>query len=140
MIVYTDSSVVSRRLLQEPGGLQGWETWERAASCGLLRVEVRRTINRGRLEGALDDERVAALIEALISFEEILDWVEIDDLLLARAGQPTATHLKTLDAIHLAAADAYREQLARPVVFATHDRQQALGARALGFEVIGVDA
>ncbi len=82
---------------------------------------------------------MAALIEALTGFEEILDWVEIDDLLLARAGQPTATHIKTLDAIHLAAADAYREQLGRPVIFATHDRQQALGARALGFEVIGVE-
>ena len=48
------------------------------------------------------------------------------------------TTLGTLDAIHLASALVLREEVP-DLVFATHDRQPAIGARALGFEVIGVD-
>jgi hypothetical protein len=44
----------------------------------------------------------------------------------------------TLDAIHLASAVTLRDGLNEDLVFATHDRQQAIGARALGFEVIGI--
>jgi hypothetical protein len=46
--------------------------------------------------------------------------------------------LKTFDAIHVATAIVWRERRAPDLVFATHDRQQARAARALGFEVLGV--
>lgn len=48
---------------------------------------------------------------------------------------PTAT--RTLDAIHLATALIPSERERADLVFARHDAQQALAARALGFECSG---
>ncbi len=47
------------------------------------------------------------------------------------------TVVKTLDAIHLNSALLFQESREEKVVFATHDTRQAMGAKALGFEVIG---
>jgi hypothetical protein len=49
-----------------------------------------------------------------------------------------ATPVKTLDALHLASALLWRERSGDPLVFATHDPQQARAARALGFDCAGV--
>jgi hypothetical protein len=49
---------------------------------------------------------------------------------------PTA--VKTLDALHLSSALLLAERRRTPVVFATHDGQQAVAARALGFDCAGV--
>ena len=46
------------------------------------------------------------------------------------------TVVKTLDAIHLASAMFLAERSSEEVVFATHDRQQSLAARALGFRCV----
>ena len=46
--------------------------------------------------------------------------------------------LRTLDAIHLATALAWREARHPGLIVATHDPQLALAARACGFEVVGV--
>jgi hypothetical protein len=45
--------------------------------------------------------------------------------------------LGSLDAIHLATAELWRETRGQEIVFATHDRALGLGARASGFKVIG---
>ena len=65
------------------------------------------------------------------------DWeritaVPVDQLCLDRAAELGRTQpLRTVDAIHLAAAD----RLPRPVTFATADPRQIPVALALGFEV-----
>jgi hypothetical protein len=46
--------------------------------------------------------------------------------------------LGTLDAIHLATADLWRESNPGDLLVATHDRALALAARASGFKVAGV--
>jgi predicted nucleic acid-binding protein len=66
------------------------------------------------------------------------DWdafnvVPVDDRCLARATDVGTTYgLRTVDAIHLAAAD----RLPRPTHFLTFDRHQIPGALALGLQVI----
>ena len=66
------------------------------------------------------------------------DWaamtvVPVDDRCLARAVELGATFgLRSVDAIHLAAAD----RLPTPVTFVSFDRHQLPAAAALGFEVI----
>ena len=66
------------------------------------------------------------------------DWaafvvIPVDDRCLARATEIGAAYgVRTVDAIHLAAAD----RLPRPVRFLTFDRRQIPGAVGLGFEVI----
>jgi hypothetical protein len=46
------------------------------------------------------------------------------------------TIVKTLDAIHLASAIVIRERRGIELLFATHDTQQAIAARALGFTTL----
>ena len=53
----------------------------------------------------------------------------------APAGSVTIpTIVKTLDAIHLASALVIRERRGVELIFCTHDVQQTIAARALGFE------
>ena len=66
------------------------------------------------------------------------DWdafwvVPLDDRCLARAVELAATYgVRTVDAIHLAAAD----RLPRPLRYLTLDRRQIPAAAALGFDVV----
>ncbi|MFN8620425.1 MAG: type II toxin-antitoxin system VapC family toxin [Chloroflexota bacterium] len=62
--------------------------------------------------------------------------VPVDPECLARAADIGCEHgVRTLDALHLAAAD----RLPRPVTFLTFDRRQAAAARRLGLAVAGID-
>jgi len=103
-----------------------------------MAVEVRRTIDRLRLERALDDEEVADAHYELSIAVRMVSLIEITPEVLRRASQPMPTVVKTLDAIHLASALLFAERTNTDVLFGTHDRSQALAARALGFEVVGV--
>jgi hypothetical protein len=46
------------------------------------------------------------------------------------------TIVRTLDAVHLASAIVLRERRNMDLQFATHDAQQAIAARALGFTTV----
>jgi predicted nucleic acid-binding protein len=138
MIVYLDTSAALRVLLQQPNHLPNWGKWERAYSSELLGVEARRVIDRLRLESALDDAGVAAAQQSLEHLERSIGRIALTRTVLRRAAQPMGTVVRTLDAIHLASALLFQERRAARLVFATHDQQQAVGARALGFECVGV--
>jgi predicted nucleic acid-binding protein len=64
------------------------------------------------------------------------DLFDITSDVLIRAGEPFVAPLKTLDAIHLATAIGCRKETG-DLAFATHDKQLARAARALGFAVLG---
>jgi hypothetical protein len=64
--------------------------------------------------------------------------VELDRPILVRASQPLSTVLRTLDAIHLASAIAWRDQAEADLTMATHDGALAMAARAHGLPVIGM--
>lgn len=138
MNVYLDSSTVLRVLLRQPKPLAIWGRWERAYASALLHVEACRVIDRLRLEGALDDDGVADARVALARIESALSTVPLSPAVADRASLPMATVVKTLDALHLASAMLVRERLRIDLVFATHDPQQSRGARALGFDCVGV--
>jgi len=138
VILYLDSSTVLRVLLRQPKPLGVWRRWERAYASELLGVEARRVIDRLRLEGALDDTGVADAHEVLARIEEAIGSIPLTRPVLRRAALPMATVVRTVDAIHLASALLLRERRAVPLIFATHDPQQARGARALGFDCVGV--
>ncbi len=134
---YIDSSVLLRVVLGEPGQLPSWGRIDRALSNELIRLECLRTIDRARIELRLDDEVVsrqrANVLEALGG----LDLIPLSTIVLERAAEPFPTLIGSLDAIHLASALLVRERSAE-LLFATHDAQLALAARALGFSVEGV--
>lgn len=137
MRVYLDTSVVLRILLKQPEVIESWRRWDEAFASELLSVDSRRVIDRLRLGGSLDDVAVANLHDSLRTIEETLGIVRLTRSILRRAAQPMATAVSTLDAVHLATALALKDERVVDLVFATHDRQQAVSARALGFRCIG---
>ena len=138
MIVYVDTSVLLRVLLGQPKKLREWGRWERAYSSELTGVEMRRAVDRLRLAGVLDDEQLASAHETCARIEASLGRIDITRTVLRRASLPMPTAVKTLDAVHLASALILHERIKARLVFATHDAQQALAARALGFDCIGM--
>jgi predicted nucleic acid-binding protein len=138
VIVYLDTSVLLRVVLRQPGRLARFGQWERAYCSELLVVEARRVLDRIRLEGALDDEALAQAHEQVSRAERTFGLVRMTPTIVRRASLPMPTAVKTLDAIHLATALLLSERQRIDLAFATHDVQQALAARALGFACIGV--
>ena len=136
MIVYLDTSVVLRALLATEDAAPEWGPWERAYSSELMGVEARRTLDRLRLEHALDDDGLADAHDALAATERAIGSIRLTAAVLRRAGQPMPAAVKTLDAIHLASALVFAERREGGLVFGTHDRRQATAARALGFKVL----
>jgi hypothetical protein len=67
-----------------------------------------------------------------------MEIVELDRAILARASEPFATVIGTLDALHLATALRWEESQNTKLVMATHDSALAMAARAHGFPVIGM--
>lgn len=80
----------------------------------------------------IDQERRDALIDALTADWDHVREVPVDDRCLDRAIEIGCTFgVRTLDALHLAAAD----RVPRPFRFLTFDDRQARAARAIGFEL-----
>jgi predicted nucleic acid-binding protein len=139
VIAYLDSSVILRVVLGQPGRLKEWNKVTIGVASGLVEVECLRTIDRLQLAGQLSIEQAVIRREAIYRVLEALEIVDLTGAVLRRASQPMSTPLGTLDAIHLATADLWREVREKTdVVFATHDRALALGARAIGFQVTGI--
>lgn len=138
MIAYLDSSVVLRALLGQPGRLREWKNIVLGVASSLVEVECLRAIDRLQLTGRLSVEESVVRREAVYAVLAAFELVELTSAVLRRASQPMATSLGTLDAIHLATADLWREAREQELTFATHDQALALGARAKGFRAIGV--
>ena len=137
MRVYLDTSVILRRLLNEPNPLPDWGRWEAAYASRIWLTEARRTVDRLRLDGRLGDEAVVRLRDECNKVHAALYIVPVDEDILARAGDPFPTSVGTLDAIHLASALAVQAATALDR-FLTHDRRLALAAAGTGFAVEGV--
>ena len=136
MIVYLDSSVVLRPLFAQPGELRSWGTWTAAYSSEILGIECRRAIDWLRLDGLYDDAQVARAMEQLSEIERTIRRIRLSRSVIHEASKTMPTIVKTLDAIHLASAILIRERRAIELGFATHDAQQAIAARALGFATL----
>ena len=139
MIAYLDTSVVLRVVFRQQQIWAGWGSWDEAWSSELMGVEARRTIDRLRLGQALDDEGVARSHESLGLIEKGVGCIRLTRPVLRRTALPMATAVKTLDAIHLSSAMLYAERQGTEPVFVTHDERQGTAARALGFEIAGVE-
>jgi uncharacterized protein len=137
VIVYLDTSTVLRVVLAQGERLPDFGRWERAYSSELLGVEVRRLLDRLRLESALDDAGLVAAQKETARLERAIGRVRLSRAVLRRAAMPMPTVVKTLDALHLATALLLEERRGLDLTFATHDAQQAAAAHALGFDSIG---
>ncbi len=138
MIAYVDSSVLLRVILSERERLKEWTRIKTGVASALVETECLRTLDRLRLARHLSDEDIALRRETVYRLMEVMEVVEVDRTVLARASQPLSTTLGTLDAIHLASALLWREQSESDILMATHDAALATAARANGLTVVGV--
>ncbi len=123
--VYLDSSALVKLVIREreSGALRRYLASEPTrVSSSLARVEVPRA---SRHHGE------AALVRARRLLERI-GLVRLDDVLLDTAGSLDLAGLRSLDAIHLATAQALGDELAALV---TYDARMAEAARLLGLPV-----
>jgi uncharacterized protein len=131
--LYVDSSALLKRYIDEP---------DSDAAESLLRsdpllltgrhaiVEVRRNLAR-----LLDGRDAAAARAAFLEDVSVFSIIELDHVTCeTAAGIAELTGVRTLDALHLAAA----QRAGGPAVpFLTYDLRQAQAARGLGFTVVG---
>jgi len=125
-VAYVDSSAFVKLVVAEPESQalrRALTRWPARASATLLRVEVIRALRRSG-----NEQHVASARKLLRS----VHLIRIDEPLLDRAGDLHPPDLRSLDAIHLAAALALSTDIG--VMFA-YDNRLKLAAEAFGLEV-----
>jgi uncharacterized protein len=125
-IAYLDSSAFVKLVTGEPGAVglrQGLERWPWRVSAALLRTEVVRALRRS----GHDDYIVGA--RALMRSVHL---VQLDQALLDRAADLMPSGLRSLDAIHLAAAASLGEEVG---IMYVYDVRLKNAAEAMGLSV-----
>jgi predicted nucleic acid-binding protein len=125
MAVYLDSSAIVKLVVREPesAALTRFLRIRRErVSCSLARTEVLRAV---RHLGPAAVSRARRVLRRI-------DLIRLDDSLLDAAGMLDPRILRSLDAVHLAAAQLVAPELDAIV---TYDRRLAESALLLGFNV-----
>jgi predicted nucleic acid-binding protein len=138
LTAYLDASVVLRLVLGEEHRLATWEQVETAVASALTEVECLRTLDRLARMGRLTPDELAERRGAAYQLLAAVDLIDVSRSVLRRASEPFPTPLGTLDAIHLSTALLWREAAEDSLTVATHDRELATAARAVGFAVAGI--
>lgn len=124
-ISYVDASALVKLVVDEPESVE-MQRWyvegERVLSSVVGMIETRRAVNRREHELAHLEHVLGAI-----------EFIEISDVIAARAAAIPPPVVRTLDAIHLATALALQPELE---AFVTYDDRMAAAARALGLPVI----
>lgn len=138
MNCYLDSSVVLRKVLRQSNSLEEWSALKTGFSSRLLQLECLRSIDRLRLLSDLSSEQMVESREYFFELKRKIGLLPITDAVIKRAEEAFLSVLGSLDAIHLTTAIFLRERHGRDFLFATHDKELALAAKAHGFRVIGI--
>lgn len=135
-ILFLDSSALARRYVHGPGhDLIVAAMYEASDWCASALCRSETLLALHRLSATPQQQE--RLWRNLRDDWETFTVIPLDDRCLARAVEVGATYgLRTLDALHLAAAD----RLPRPAAYATFDRHQIPAAAALGLHIISPEA
>jgi predicted nucleic acid-binding protein len=125
-VKYLDSSVVLAHLLAEERRPPEHLWSGTLVSSRLLTYEVWVKLHSRGFGDSHADEAASIL--------ELLNVMEMDPHVLARALEPFPRPTRTLDAIHLASADFLRSQ-GQEVAIVTYDMRMSETAREMGFEL-----
>jgi hypothetical protein len=130
--------VLLRIIINADDALPNWRGLTKASSSALLQLECLRTIDRMQMTGEVKGPEVPRTYSALHEIMSTIELLNVRDDVLERASGQFGLPLKTLDAIHLVTAIAWRERINEEVIFVTHDKPLAAAARAYNFPVLGV--
>lgn len=123
---YLDTSAYLKLLVEEPESAalaSSLVYWPVRISAALLRTETVRALRRSGNEDLIGPAR---------RMMRSIHLVAVDSPLLDRAGDLTPADLRSLDAIHMAAALSVSSDIS---VFVTYDDRLATAAEAQGFRV-----
>ena len=126
MTVYLDTSALVKLVVieKESRALRTFLRHEpEQFSCAIARTELLRAVHRGGSAAIEDARRVLRNIHL----------IRLGDALLDAAGMLDPVKMRSLDAIHLAAAALIAPELTALV---TYDKRMAEGAALLGFPVV----
>ena len=136
MIVYADTSALVKLFVREESSDATRKMlWgARVLGTGLLtRAELGSALARGAQRGYLSTEEAR---EARHRLETVwVSWVHVamTEALVSRAEEMAWEYgLRGYDAVHLAAAKVWREEIQHPIVLATFDRELWEAARQAG--------
>jgi predicted nucleic acid-binding protein len=131
-VIALDSSALVARYLGGPSRTVVLEAMGRDDDWCASALALSEVLALGERAATLEAER-DALRRAVRDDWERINVVPVDQLCLDRAAEIGRTQpVRTVDAIHLAAAD----RLPRPVTFCTFDPRQIPVALSLGFDVV----
>lgn len=136
MNAYLETSVLLKKLFRQEGAIKDWSRWEFVVTSELTEVESFRAVDRLRLTGRIDDVAVATLSTQIRSVLARVSLIELGRDVLKRAAQPFPTVVRSLDALHLAAALLWHEESGEGLVFLSHDEQLLRAATAVGLGVV----
>lgn len=125
-VAYVDSSAIVKTIIREPQSAalrRQLRQFDSHVSSGLARAEVIRAVNRA------DTKALPRAYDALAR----ITFVEVTAALLYAAGQIEPATIRSLDAIHLAAARLVADSL--DVLF-TYDSRMTEAAESLGITVL----
>ena len=141
MIAYFDTSALIPLLVEEPGSERAsrlWDVADNVVAVRLIYAEVRAALAQATRVGRLSAAHLATTIDALEGLYANLDLLEVDELLVRRAGELAQHHtLRGYDAVHLAAAELIRDDT---TVMVAGDRDLCTAARTLGMAVADTSA
>jgi predicted nucleic acid-binding protein len=138
VIFYLDASCLLRRLLRDGMVLERWSLWDIAVASEIAKVEVHRTLDRMLRTRSFSTESHSRALVEFSDMERSIRWLPVTSEVIDAAAGPLPTIVKALDAIHISTAVRVRDAFPG-LVLATHDRQMATAAVALGFPVEGYD-
>ena len=102
-------------------------------TSALTIVETTRAVLRARVSGRITAQQHRAALLALQRFAKRCHIVSVTETILTRAGRPFPVEpIRTLDAIHLATAEALGDPL---LIIVTRDLRVRENATALGYPV-----
>lgn len=129
-VAYLDSSAFVKLVVQEPesgGLLRALQRWPQRASATLLRTEAVRALRHSSHDRYVSQARLLM---------RSLHLIELDQVLLDHAADLAPPDLRSLDAVHLAAAMSLGPDLGRVFVY---DVRMKRAAEALGLPVDSPD-
>ena len=133
MLAYLDSSVVLRHVLNGDTALHQAFAVGKVMSSELLEIECRRTIQRYRMEGLLDDTQTATVVEQLEDILRSIRILSLNSAVKRRAKGAFPVHVKTLDALHLATALVLQEREPEETILVySYDASMNRCAKVLG--------
>jgi hypothetical protein len=133
---YFDTSALIKRYVEEPGRREVLQLL-RKNECivsAVLPIEVRSALRRRVSEGALDEERMPAILKRFTADRAFWTVIDVSGEVLAAAETLSAAHpLRALDAIHVASAQLFAARMASSAfVFVSADIRHTTAAAALG--------